>query len=99
MPPTLKNKAPESEVDILARVFDRNGRLPASQARYILHLGFSDEEQARVHDLIVRNQEDALLPGEKEELLGYVKADSLLGILKSKARQALQRKSSVSRER
>jgi hypothetical protein len=80
----------ESEVDILARLFKRNGRLPASLAHYILQIDFSDKEKALVHDLLVRNQEDALKPGEKRKLLTYVNAGTLLSILQSKARQAVK---------
>lgn len=42
-----------------------------------------------MHDLAVRNQEDALSAAEKEELLALVKAGDLLAILKSKARRTL----------
>ena len=42
-----------------------------------------------MHDLAVRNQDDELTPAEKEELLGFAKATSLLSILKSKARRTL----------
>ena len=80
----------ESEVAILARVLgDERGRLPRDLARYILDLGFSDRDKARMHDLAVRNQDDALSPAEKEELFAFGKAGDLLAILKSKARRTL----------
>ena len=80
----------QTEVAILARILgNQNGKLPATMARYILRLGFSDQDKARMHDLAVRNQQNALAPGEKEEMLAYSKAGSLLGILKSKARRTL----------
>jgi hypothetical protein len=79
-----------TEVAILARVLgDEEGRLPPEIARYVLNLGFGDRDKARMHDLAVRNQEDALSPAEKEELFAYAKAGSLLSILKSKARRTL----------
>jgi hypothetical protein len=59
-------------------------------ARYLLNLGFGDEDKARMHDLAVRNQDDALSPAEKEELFAYAKAGTLLSILKSRARRALR---------
>ena len=43
-----------------------------------LTLGFGERDKARMHDLAVRNQEDALSPVEKEELFAYAKAGSLL---------------------
>ena|ERR1700730_2069480 len=80
-----------TEVRILARVLaNEGGRLPMNLARYLLSLGFSDEDKARMHDLAVRNQDDALAPGEKDELYAYAKAGSLLSILKSKARRTLK---------
>ena len=80
----------ETEVAILARVLgNEGGRLPPEQARYILDLGFSDRNEARMHDLAVRNQADALSLAEKDELLAFGKAGDLLAILKSKARRAL----------
>ena len=83
--------AAESEVSILARVLGNGqGQLPAAVAHYLLTVEFSDRDKARMHDLAVRNQGDALSPPEKEELLAYAKAGTLLSILKSKARRALK---------
>jgi hypothetical protein len=42
-----------------------------------------------MHDLVVRNQADALTPAEKEEMHAFGKAGDLLAILKSKARRTL----------
>jgi hypothetical protein len=77
----------------LARVLG-NGQdqLPSGVARYLLGLRFSESDKARMHDLAVRNQDDALSPAEKEELLAFAKAGTLLSILKSKARRALRAK-------
>jgi hypothetical protein len=49
-----------------------------------------------MHDLAVRNQEDALTPAEKEELFAYAKAGALLSILKSRARRSLRTKTANS---
>ena len=65
--------------------------MPADIARYVLTLGFGERDKTRMHDLAVRNQDDALTPAEKEELFAYAKADTLLSILKSRARQVLGR--------
>jgi hypothetical protein len=84
------NDASHKEVAILARVLG-NGQdqLPADVARYLLTLGFGEGDKARMHDLTVGNQDDALSSPEKEELVAYAKAGSLLSILKSKARRVL----------
>jgi len=81
----------ENEVTILARVFGKEpGMLSEEMARHILDLGFSDRDKARMHDLVVRNQDDAMSPSEKQELFAFGKAGDLLAILKSKARRTLR---------
>lgn len=82
--------AGDYDVTILARLLGKDGeQLPEDQARYILSLGFNDRDKARMHDLAVRNQEDALSPAEKEELSAYGRMGDLLAILKSRARRVL----------
>lgn len=84
------NHACPSEITILARVFaNEHGQLTPRLARYLLNLGFSAGDKARMHDLTSRNQNDELSPSEKQELFAYAKAGTLLSILKSKARRAL----------
>ena len=87
---TATTHASENEVTILARFLDDgNGQLPEDVARYILDLTISERDKARMHDLVVRNQHDALTPAEKEEMHAFGKASTLLSILKSKARRTL----------
>jgi hypothetical protein len=87
---TIANGTTQSEITILARILGNDqGQLPAAMARYILKLGFGDRDKERMHDLAARNQDGALTPAEKEELLAYAKAGSLLSILKSRARRVL----------
>ena len=87
---TATHKTDQSEVTILARFLGNgDGQLPKDLARYILGLSISERDKARMHDLAVRNQEDALTPAEKEEMHAYGKAATLLSILKSKARRTL----------
>ncbi len=91
MSTTSTNHVGESEVTILARVLgNERGQLPRDLARYLLNLGFSAKDKARMHDLAVRNQEDDLSPAEKKELVAFAKAGSLLSLLKSKARRVLR---------
>lgn len=87
---TVTARTGEDEVSILARILgNEHGQLPEDLARYYLKLGFSDRDKARMHDLVVRNQNDALTPAEKEEMHAFGKAGDLLAILKSKARRKL----------
>jgi hypothetical protein len=79
------------EMTILARVLvDERGTLSVPMARYILSRGFNDVDKARMHDLAVRNQDDALSDAERSELLAYARAGDLLSILKAKARQVVR---------
>ena len=87
---TATNPARENEVTILARILgNENGQIPEDLARYILDLNVSERDKARMHDLAVRNQDDALTPAEKDEMFAFGKATTLLSILKSKARHTL----------
>jgi hypothetical protein len=87
------NGTSQDEITILARILANNrDKMPPDMARYFVTLGFSKQDKARMHGLAVRNQDDALSPAEKEELLAYAKAGSLISILKSKARRVLGRK-------
>jgi hypothetical protein len=87
---TATRQPGENEVTILARILgNEDGQLPKDLARYILKLGFSERDKARMHDLAVRNQNDQLTPVEKEEMLAFGKAGDLLSILKSRARRTL----------
>ncbi|HEV3121192.1 MAG TPA: hypothetical protein VGY53_04790 [Isosphaeraceae bacterium] len=91
---TTTTRTGETEVTILARVFDNErGQLPHELARAIVDVEFSARDKARMHDLAVRNQAGALSPTQKEELFAFAKAGTLLSILKSKARRALKVKS------
>jgi len=87
---TATRHTSESEVTILARILcNEDGQLPDEIARYILDRKISARDQARMHDLMVRNQNDELTPAEKEEMFAFGKATTMLSILKSKARRAL----------
>jgi hypothetical protein len=80
----------ENEITILARFLgNEDGQISHEFARHLLELQVSDRDKARMHDLAVRNQDDALSPAEKEEMFAYGKATTLLSILKSKARRTL----------
>jgi hypothetical protein len=88
--PTVNGRDTPTEITILAR-FLANGddKLPPAIARYLLSLRPSERDKARMHDLAVRNQDDALSPAEREELFAYARAGTVVSILKSKARKAL----------
>lgn len=87
---TAVHHATDNEVTILAHfLVAKNGQLPPDVSGYILDLTVNGRDKARMHNLAVPNQDDALTPAEKEEVVAFAKATSLLSILKSKARRTL----------
>jgi hypothetical protein len=80
-----------SEISILSRVLGNGKGLTPSLARHLLTLGFSEEDNTRINDLAVRNQQGTLTPSEVQELRGYAHAGCLLGILHAKARRSLNK--------
>src|SRR5262245_53376502 len=82
---------PDLNKSIMARVFKNGGsRMAPSVARQILKLKFEQADQDRIHELLDRNREGTLQPGEKEELMEYVQIVNFLAILQSHARIALK---------
>lgn len=80
-----------SEIAIFARLLKADdGHMRRDLARYLLSLGFEEEDRCRMRDLAERNQAGDLSPGEQEELRSYVKAGHLLALLHSKARRSLK---------
>jgi hypothetical protein len=79
-----------SEAAIFARLWDGKERLTVPVARYILKLGFGDEDTARMHELAERNRAGELTPAEQEELDNFVRVGDLLAILQLKARKLLK---------
>ncbi|MBI3409116.1 MAG: hypothetical protein HY040_12285 [Planctomycetes bacterium] len=89
---STQNNMESSEAGVFGRIIQSDrGNLAPELARYLLELRFSETDEARMHELAVKNQEKKLSRKEKEELLGFAKAGCLLGILHSKARKSLKR--------
>ena len=90
---TAENRA--SEIAIFGRIL-RNGQAMSKElAKYVLTLGFAEEDQGRMGDLAERNQQGELSQAEHDELMAFVRAGHLLALLHSKARQALQKKNAI----
>jgi hypothetical protein len=80
-----------SEIAIFARLIKANdGDLSHDLARYILTLGFDDQDQARMRELAEKNQRGVLTSQEEQELQNYVKVGHMLALLHSKARRSLK---------
>lgn len=76
--------------DILEELIEpAEGGFSQEHAQYVLGIKFSEEMVRRYQDLASRNQEGELTPDEKNELKGFATANSILMILKLKARRSL----------
>ncbi len=84
---------PTKEAAIIARL-DIPERPPLSSeaAEGILAVGFSRADQERMNVLAAKARAGTLTPDEQAEAEAYSHIGSLLGILKSKARQALKQR-------
>lgn len=78
------------EIAILGRVLSNGKDFTPGLARHVLKLEFSDDDIARINELAVRNQQNALTGKEQLQLRDYANAGCLLGILHAKARRALK---------
>jgi hypothetical protein len=93
MPSNQTAKSRTNELAIFGRLLKADkSDLPHELARYILTLGFGEEDQARMRELAEKNQAGALSTQEHEELQNFVKVGHLLALLHSKARKSLKRK-------
>ena len=80
-----------SELAIFARIIKADASdLSRDLARYMLTLGFDDDDQKKMTDLAERNQAGLLSTDEKAELKNFVKAGHMLALLHSRARMALK---------
>jgi hypothetical protein len=82
--------------DILESVIAPDtGDFSSDLAKYILTMRFSDERVAQYEVLTEKNQGGQITPEEREQLEAFVTANTLLMILKSKARRSLIQHSSA----
>jgi hypothetical protein len=81
-----------SDAAILSRVIrpDDDSFSPAA-AEALLALRFEQRDLDRIHELIVKNQDDALNADEKSELDNYRRVSFLLDLMHSKARRSLKK--------
>jgi len=91
----LQTELPYHEAAILARIAGPDEpALSAATAKGFLTLGFSPADKDRMHTLAVKAREGMLTSDEHAEVEAYSRIRSLLGILESKARRALKRRTS-----
>ncbi|MCA9270516.1 MAG: hypothetical protein KDA41_18670 [Planctomycetales bacterium] len=85
-----------SQGEILARVIrPEETNLSHDAARAILQWAFSPEDQQRMEQLAQKAREGALSADERADLENFECVDTLLSIMKSKARRCLQQHSAA----
>jgi len=76
---------------ILARLIrPENNDLPAEAAKALLNIRFDSDDLDRIHELVTKNQDDALTPTEKADLESYLHVSSFLDLMHAKARRSLK---------
>jgi hypothetical protein len=90
---TVQVTTGSNEAAILSRVIrPEKDDLPEEQAKALLRLKFEQGDLDRLHELVVKNQDDELTPAEKEELEDYLRVCAFLDLMHAKARHSLRKK-------
>jgi hypothetical protein len=79
-------------IEQVVNSYKEDDPVPVDECDYILSLRFSDEEEARINDLLAMNRRGIISQQNLDELDHYLDTGTLLSILKSKARMALKQK-------
>ena len=78
---------------ILARLIrPEDDDLPAEAAKALLNIRFDRHDLDRIHELVTKNQDDALTPAEKADLESYLHVSSILDLMHAKARRSLKKR-------
>ena len=82
--------APSNETDLLERVIvPAEPDLPPEAAEWFLSLGFQKKDLRRMKQLAAKARAGTLTARESEELRGFERIGSFLGLVQSKARISL----------
>lgn len=82
------------DVSVWERVVEFERDLSPVAARALLQVRFSSREHERMRELLEKGRSGSLTAQEQEEMDVYEKLGCVLGILHSKARQALKKRTS-----
>jgi hypothetical protein len=86
---------PGGEAAIWARLIESQPQeLTPEAAKYLLGLGFTDSDRARLQELADRSEAGALSEEEGREFDSYLHIGNLLAVMQSKARLVLDRQGS-----
>jgi hypothetical protein len=77
---------------VLAKLIRPNDdNLPVEEAKALLNIRFDNRELARIHELVTKNQDDALTPDEKADLESYLRVSAFVDLMHAKARRSLKK--------
>jgi hypothetical protein len=89
---TETSTSPTSEAAIIARmIHPEKADLPDDAAQTLLRFKFDQTDLDRMHELAVKNQDDALTPAEKAELESYLRVSYFIDLMHAKARLSLKK--------
>ncbi len=91
---TAHDIAGSKEAAIIARiVHPEKDDLPKDIAKGFLRLSLDQSDLDRLHELVVKNQDDALTPAEKTELESHLRISLLVDLMHAKALCTLKKHS------
>jgi hypothetical protein len=83
---------PGNDAAILARlIHPEQANLPTEVAKAVLAIRFDSGELDHIHELVTKNQDDALTSAEKADLESYLRVSSFLDLMHAKARRSLKK--------
>jgi hypothetical protein len=86
-----------TEAAIITRmIHPETADLPDDAAQALLRLRFDQTDLDRMHELAVKNQDDALTTAEKAELESYLRVSYFIDLMHAKARLSLRASNSTS---
>jgi hypothetical protein len=80
------------EAEIFTRLIRPKEKVSQAAARALLRLDFDEADQARMHELALKNQADELTPREERELQSFLKVGLFLDLIHTKAKLSLRGK-------
>ena len=91
---TQQHTESSTEAAILSRlIHPERDDLTNEAAQALLRMDFERQDLDRIHDLITRNQSDALSPTEQVELGSYLRISAFLDLMHAKARRSVRKHS------
>jgi len=90
---TVQGITGSKEAAIIARIVhpEKDDVPDHDIARAMLRMSLDQSDLDRLHELVAKNQDDALTPGEKAELESYLRVSLLVDLMHAKALRTLKK--------